>query len=45
MNSLIVIEDKLDDLNYDFENCKNEGEYKEICSKLLVLANELVEKL
>ena len=45
MNSLIVIEDKLDDLNYDFENCKNEGEYKEICSKLLILANELVEKL
>lgn len=45
MNSLRVIEDKLNDLDYDFENCKNEGEYKEICSKLLVLANELVEKL
>ena len=45
MNSLRVIEDKLNDLDYDFENCKNEGEYKEICNKLLVLANELVEKL
>ena len=45
MSSLIVIEDKLNDLDYDFENCKNEGEYKEICNKLLVLANELVEKL
>ena len=45
MNGLRVIEDKLNDLDYDFENCKNEGEYKEICSKLLVLANELVEKL
>ena len=45
MNSLRVIEDKLNDLDYDFENCKNEGEYKEICDKLLVLANELVEKL
>jgi hypothetical protein len=45
MNSLRIIEDKLNDLDYDFENCKNEGEYKEICNKLLVLANELVEKL
>lgn len=45
MNSLRAIEDKLNDLDYDFENCKNEGEYKEICNKLLVLANELVEKL
>ena len=45
MNSLRVIEDKLNDLDYDFKNCKNEGEYKEICNKLLVLANELVEKL
>ena len=45
MSSLRVIEDKLNDLDYDFENCKNEGEYKEICNKLLVLANELVEKL
>lgn len=45
MSSLIVIEDKLNDLDYDFENCKNESEYKEICDKLLVLANELVEKL
>ena len=45
MSSLRVIEDKLNDLDYDFENCKNEGEYKEICDKLLVLANELVEKL
>ena len=45
MSSLRVIEDKLNDLDYDFKNCKNEGEYKAICSKLLVLANELVEKL
>lgn len=45
MSSLRVIEDKLNDLDYDFENCKNEGEYKEICDKVLTLANELVEKL
>lgn len=31
--------------DYDFENCKNESEYKEICDKVLTLANELVEKL
>ena len=45
MSSLRVIEDKLNDLDYDFENCKNESEYKEICDKVLTLANELVEKL
>ena len=39
MNSLRVIEDKLNDLDYDFENCKNEGEYKEICNEL-ILDNE-----
>ena len=45
MSSLRVIEDKLNDLDYDFENCKSESEYKEICDKVLTLANELVEKL
>ena len=37
MSSLRVIEDKLNDLDYDFENCKNESEYKEICDKVLTL--------
>lgn len=45
MSSLRVIESKLNNLEYDFKNCKSEGEYKEICDKLFPLANELVEKL
>ena len=33
MNSLRAIEDKLNDLDYDFENCKNEGEFKNQMNK------------
>lgn len=45
MSSLRVIEDELDDLDYEFENCKSEDGYKDICDKVLTLAKELAEKL